>query len=237
MAAGSPATGATPATRVTPEAPIPPEALTPPIPPEASNRCRAIGLTRPGQPLHGLPDDFTLRPEDIPDQPEEDAAGKDLPAEVMRALTGHLDQLEASSGTDVRTAVELMMDTGRRPDEIATLMLDCLGTDPDGEPVLIYDNHKEHRKGRRLPIAAATATIITEQQERVRVRFPGTQDSQLRLIPSPARNPVGRRNMSEDWISACHRAWVDGLPEVAVPTAVDRQALFKRIEEEKGVGG
>ncbi len=187
------------------------------------DRCRAISLTRPGQPLHGLPDDFTLRPEDIPDEPEEDTAGKDLPAEVMRALTSHLDQLEASSGTDVRTAVELMMDTGRRPDEIAKLMLDCLETDPDGKPVLIYDNHKAHRKGRRLPIAAATATIITEQQERVRTRFPATPVSQLRLIPSPARNPVGRRNISEAWIGACHRAWVDALPEVRVPTAVDNE--------------
>ena len=136
-----------------------------------------MGLTRPGQPLHGLPDDFALREDDIPDEPEDEAAGRDLPAEVMRNLTGHLDQLEASSGTDIRVAVELMMDTGRRPDEIASLMLDCLETDPDGKPVLIYDNHKAHRKGRRLPIAAATAAIITEQQERVRARFPGTPDS------------------------------------------------------------
>lgn len=185
------------------------------------DRCRSIGLTRPGQPLHGLPDDFSVRPEDIPDEPVEEVAGRDLPTEVMRVLTGHLDQLEASSGTDVRAAVELMMDTGRRPDEIAKLMLDCLGSDPDGEPIMIYDNHKAHRKDRRLPIAAATATIITAQQERVRARFPGTPDSQLRLIPSPNRNPAGRRNMSEDWIGTCHRAWVNSLPDIAVPTAVD----------------
>ena len=63
---------------------------------------------------------------------------------------------------------------------------------------MIYDSRKEHRKGRSLPIAAATATIITEQQEQVRARFPGTPDSQLRLIPSPARNPAGHRKMSED---------------------------------------
>jgi integrase len=182
-----------------------------------------MGLTRRGQPLHGLPDDFTLSSEDIPDQPEEGSAGKDLPAEVMRVLTIHLDQLDASSGTDVRTAVELIMDTGRRPDEIATLMLDCLETDPDGKPVLIYDNHKEHRKGRRLPIGAATATVITEQQERVRARFPGTNDTELRLIPSSQRNPTGRRNMSVDWIATRHRAWVGSLPEVRVPTAVDNE--------------
>ena len=185
-------------------------------------RCRSIGLTRQGQPLHGLPDDFTVLPEDIPDEPEEEAtAGKDLPAEVMRALTSHLDQLEAASGRDVRVAVELLMDTGRRPEEIASLMLDCLETDPDGKPALIYDNHKAHRNGRRLPIAAATAAVITAQQERTRARFPGTPDSQLRLIPAPMKNPAGRRPMADVWISSCHRAWADGLPDVAVPAIVD----------------
>jgi integrase len=185
-------------------------------------RCRSIGLTREGQPLHGLPDDFTVLPEDIPEEPEEqETAGKDLPAEVMRVLTSHLDRLEAASGREVRVAVELMMDTGRRPEEIASLMLDCLEADPGGKPVLIYDNHKAHRKDRRLPIAAATAAVITAQQERVRARFPGTPDSRLRLIPAPMKNPAGRRPMSDDWISECHRAWADGLPDVAVPTAVD----------------
>ena len=185
-------------------------------------RCRSIGLTRQGQPLHGLPDDFTVLPEDIPDEPEEqDTAGKDLPAEVMRVLTSHLGQLEAGSSREVRVAVELMMDTGRRPGEVASLMLDCLETDPDGKPVLIYDNHKAHRNGRRLPIPAATAAVITAQQERTRARFPDTPDSQLRLIPAPIRNPAGRRPVTDNLISACHRAWADGLPDVAVPTAVD----------------
>jgi len=185
-------------------------------------RCRSIGLAREGQPLHGLPDDFTVLPEDIPDRPEdEETAGKDLPAEVMRVLTRHLDQMEAASGRDVRVAVELLMDTGRRPEEIASLMLDCLETDPDGKPVLVYDNHKAHRNGRRLPIAAATAALITVQQERTRARFPGTPDSQLRLIPAPAKNPAGRRPMADGWISSCHRAWADALPDIAVPTAVD----------------
>jgi integrase len=185
-------------------------------------RCRSIGLAREGQPLHGLPDDFTVLPEDIPDEPEEEeTAGKDLPAEVMRVLTSHLDQLEAASGREVRVAVELLMDTGRRPEEIASLMLDCLETDPDGKPVLIYDNHKAHRKDRRLPIAAATAAVITAQQERTRARFPGTPDSQLRLIPAPARNPAGRRPVADSWVSACHRAWADALPDIAVPTVVD----------------
>jgi hypothetical protein len=78
------------------------------------DRCRRMGLTRRGEPLHGLPDDFTFLPEDMPGRPEDDdGAGADLPLEVMRVLTAHLDALEASS-REVRVAVELMMDTGRR---------------------------------------------------------------------------------------------------------------------------
>jgi hypothetical protein len=47
-------------------------------------RLRTLGLTKPGQPLHGLADDFALRQEDIPDDPEDSEAGRDLPPEVMR---------------------------------------------------------------------------------------------------------------------------------------------------------
>jgi hypothetical protein len=57
----------------------------------------------------------------------------------------------------------------------------------------------------------------------VRARFPGTNDTELRLIPSSQRNPTGRRNMSVDWIATRHRAWVGSLPEVRVPTAVDNE--------------
>ncbi len=183
--------------------------------------CRKMSLTRPGQVLHNLPNDFALREYDIPDEPEDQATGRDLPTEVMRNLTAHLDQLEASTSREVRVGTELMMDTGRRPGEIASLWLDCLEADPDGKPVLVYDNHKANREGRKLPIAAATAAIITGQQERVRARFLGTPDSELRLLPTSVKNPAGRRNVSDGWISDCHRAWVDRLPEVAVPTAVE----------------
>lgn len=185
------------------------------------DRCRTAGLTRSGQPLHGLPDDFAFRREDIPEMPEDDEAGKDLPPEVMRFLASHLDELEAAGGTDTRVAVEIMMDTGRRPEDTAALMLDCLASDPDGKLVLIYDNIKAHRKGRRLPIAAATAAVITAQQDRVRARFPGTPDAELRLFPAPLKNPGGRRKMPHGRIGTRHRDWVDGLPEILVPTVVD----------------
>jgi hypothetical protein len=48
------------------------------------SRMRAMGLARPGEPMAGIPDEFTMGPEDIPDEPEDAEAGKDLPTEVMR---------------------------------------------------------------------------------------------------------------------------------------------------------
>ncbi len=114
-------------------------------------------LTRPGGAAAGLPDDFTLARRDIPAEPEDPEPGRDLPAEVIGQLAAHLDALEDMSSRELRLAVELLMDTGRRPDEICGLPMDCLTRDPGDAPVLIYQNVKAHRPGRRLPIATATA--------------------------------------------------------------------------------
>ena len=64
----------------------------------------------------------------------------------MRQLASHLDPGLASAA-EIRAGVELVIDTGRGPDEIATLALDCLARDADGSPVLVYDNHKAGRTG------------------------------------------------------------------------------------------
>ncbi len=64
------------------------------------------------------------------------------------------------------SSIELLMDTGRRPDEVCQLPLDCVTLDADSSPVLVYDNHNGARNGRRLPISRATAEVITVQQGR-----------------------------------------------------------------------
>ncbi|MGW0664557.1 tyrosine-type recombinase/integrase [Streptodolium elevatio] len=184
-------------------------------------RMRTLGLTRPGHPLYGLPDEFALGREDLPDEPEDQEAGRDLPIEVVRHLCSHLDKVNGGSGTEVRTAVELLIDTGRRPEEICRLAWDCLTRDQDGKPVLIYDNHKAHRLGRRLPISEATAAVVVKQQEAARRRFPNTPPAELVLLPTTVANPEGRKSMSADWVSGRHRTWVDSLPEVLVPTVVE----------------
>jgi len=77
--------------------------------------------------------------------------------------------------------------------------------------VLIYDNAKAGRLGRRLPIGQATAAVILAQQARVRDRFPDSPAGELKLLPSPRRNPGGRRAISVDMLDQRHREWVDGL--------------------------
>ena len=174
---------------------------------------RALGLTRAGGPAAGLPDDFAVRDSDIPLKPDEPEAGRDLPPEIMRQLCGHLPALEDVSCREARGAAELLIDTGRRPDEICALPWDCLEYDEPGhEPVLVYFNHKSARQGRRLPIAQATAELIIAQKARILETFPGTELSQLKLLPAPYANPNGRRSFSVVVFGARHREWITSLP-------------------------
>ncbi|MFJ8605556.1 hypothetical protein ACIREM_44045 [Streptomyces shenzhenensis] len=183
-------------------------------------RLRTLGLTTPGQPLHGLADDFALRQEDIPDDPEDFEASRDLPPEVMRQLCANLDSLETVSSTDVRTTIELIIDTGRRPNEICKLPWQCLDRESDGTPVLVYDNTKNLRHPRRLPIPGATAALVIRQQQLARARFPATPTDKLKLFPAGLANPHGTKATTYEWVSAKHRAWVKGLPDFLVPTVI-----------------
>ncbi|MFD3803687.1 tyrosine-type recombinase/integrase [Streptomyces sp. NPDC058619] len=199
------------------------------------SRMRTLGLTKPDQPLHRLCESFSLRPEDVPDDPEDREAGRDLPAEVMTQLCQNLDSLEAGGAPEIRVAVELIIDTGRRPDEIGRLRYDCLERDGDGKSVLIYDNHKSARRARRLPISGATAALITTQQERTRARFPHTPVGELKLLPTTLANTMGTKPIKADWLATRHRAWVESLPEFLVPAVVevDGRAVTKMLPFDK----
>ena len=95
---------------------------------------RALGLTRPGGPAAGLGGDFAIERADIPADPEHGEPGRDLPPEIMRQLCAQLDAIETVvNGTrETRVAIELAIDTGRRPDDICELGYDCLDCDEDG---------------------------------------------------------------------------------------------------------
>jgi integrase len=170
---------------------------------------RGLGLTRPGQAADGLPGDFALGRDDIPAEAQRGEPGRDLPAEIMAVLCANLDSLYPA---EVRTATLLGIDTGRRPEEILALPLDCLARDSDGGHVLVYTNAKANRLARRLPITGATAAVVTAAQARARERFPHTPAGELKLLPSPRRNPNGHRPISIAMLDFRHRAWADELP-------------------------
>ena len=171
--------------------------------------ARMMGLTRSGGPAAGLGEDFTVQPGDVPVKPHPGERGRDLPPEIMRQLCDHLDLI---ASPEIRTATELAIDTGRRPEEIAALDWDCLARDADGAPVLVYDNHKASRARRRLPVGEATAAVITAQQQRVRARFPSTPVAELKLLPSDRRNPHGRKAITAFTFGFAHRSWIGKLP-------------------------
>lgn len=186
---------------------------------------RAMGLTRPEGPLAGLPDDFVITRLDVPKMPEPSEEGQDLPPEVMRQLGAHLDGFEAMTCLEVRLSVELLMDTGRRPEEICRLELNCLTRDNQGKPVLLYNNWKEQRIGRQLPIHEPTAKLIIAQQQRVRERFPDQTPSKLVLLPSQVLNLRGDRSIDANHLSAMHREWVETLPDFVLDAERTRRAV------------
>jgi site-specific recombinase XerD len=173
---------------------------------------RSLGLTRAGGPAAGMADDFTLIAGDVPAKADPGEPGRDVPDEIMRQLCGHLRELEeVISCREIRVAVELMIDTGRRPAEVCALDWDCLARDADGTPVLVYDNSKAHRQRRRLPVSEHTAALITGQKTAVRERFPDTPPARLKLLPSRRLNPDGTRPVTEDNLTGRHRIWVDSM--------------------------
>ncbi|MEU4705611.1 tyrosine-type recombinase/integrase [Nocardia salmonicida] len=191
---------------------------------------RQLGLAQRGEPMFGMPVTFDILDSDTPARPDDIDEGKDLPVEVMRHLCSHLDALEEANSREMRIAVELMIDTGRRPHEVVTLKLDCLERDEQGKPVLIYDNFKSNRPGRRLPILEPTAGLITDQQQRVRARFPNEPVSQLVLLPGSIRNPRGQRCLTDSWVSERHRHWVVSLPASTVPIVVEVDGTPTKVE-------
>jgi integrase len=174
-------------------------------------RARAMGFTRPGRVAAGLSEDFAIHRDDVPDKPEAANLGRDLPAEILAQLCAGLGGIASA---ETRTGIELAIDTGRRPEEICDLPFDCLARDDDGLAVLVFDNHKANRLGRRLPIAEATAQVMLAQQARVAARFPATPTGELKLLPTDRRNPDGRRSITAFSLAFAHREWVNRLPEL-----------------------
>jgi hypothetical protein len=129
--------------------------------------------------------------------------------------------------------IELLIDTGRRPDEICKLRIDCLVRDDADKAVLIYTDSKNNRPNRRLPIAEATARIVLGQQAEVRARFPDTDDHRLVLFPKDRQNRDGVKPASEPAFAKLHRDFIDSIADklattVRGPDGIEHQETFDR---------
>lgn len=191
---------------------------------------RPLGLTRPEGPSAGLPDDVVLIRTDIPAESDPDDNGRALPEWTIKVVNDNLFVLEQRSGFDSRRILELLIDTGRRPDEVCRLGYDCLARDNSDNPVLIYTDFKNNRPGRRLPIAEATAEVILDQQGHVRDRFPDTSLKNLALFPRDYTNPTGTKPTEEHSFSDAHRRFIDTIAHLLRHEVVGKNG---QVREEK----
>ena len=110
---------------------------------------------------------------------------------------------------------QLLKGTGRRVGEVTSLRLKCLAVDEHGKDVLVYDNHKAGRMGRRLPLAdSALVAAVRDQQAWVRERFPTTPAGQLWLLPRPHKNVDGTNHLDTGLINAWMRTWVERVERI-----------------------
>jgi integrase len=141
--------------------------------------ARDLGLGGHGRPMFGLLAEFSLTRDDVRRTARRPAraAARALPDAVVEQLLDEpaLGLLERMHGLTTRRAIELLADTGRRPNEICILTIDCLDFDNElddaGEQaklgVLVHDMPKVARQGCRLPIDQATVELIAAQKRAV----------------------------------------------------------------------
>ena len=175
-----------------------------------------------------------------------------MPDQVVACLDGQLDLLRAVPGYFQGTTrrglgvvgeragemavliYHLLKGTGRRAGEVASLHHNCLDVDERGRPVLVYDNHKAGRMGRRLPISdSGLVEAIRQQQTWVAERFPATPADQLWLLPRPNKNTDGTIHLGAYQILVWIRTWVARIPRIDAgplndtgqPMPFDRSAI------------
>jgi integrase len=175
----------------------------------------------------------------IPADRVEESTGKAIPIDIQRQLDANID----TSGGDIRygtlndeqrqimfaTAYILLRDTGRRTAEIASLKAGCLARDSNG-PIMIYDNHKAGRLGRRLPILESTAEAI-QRWHRIRTNLANHDDYNDYLFPG---EKPWEEHMDTKHISLALRAWVRGFDRLDAneldkdghPVPFDRMRIF-----------
>ena len=185
---------------------------------EVIEHGRASGL------MAQVPDPFgRWRSQRVIEDPNEDELGKALPESVIRQLDAHKDLLgprgragsfaAADLQTMQQTIYRLLRDTGRRPGEVVSLRVGCIEI-IDGQPNLIYDNHKAGRMRRRLPITGETAEAVLAWERR-RAELADPPATRQWLFPSPllrARQSLG--HLSANCVGRAFQTWTAKIPAI-----------------------
>ncbi|MGH2500790.1 MAG: tyrosine-type recombinase/integrase [Candidatus Limnocylindria bacterium] len=181
-----------------------------------------IDLARKSELLAELPGTFSRYSSHTIGHEEgnEDEIGKAIPETVIAQLDAHLDLLEANrtygrlwSPTDTaamfKAAYVVLRDTGRRPQEVVSLPVDCLEAD-GGEYALVYDNRKGGRLRRRLPITAESAAAIQQwQHHRAGLLLPASTKPWLFPAPNESSGPG---HLTTTRLATALRRWVAAIP-------------------------
>jgi len=175
---------------------------------------------------------------------DDDEPGRALPELVIAQLDAHLATIGETlpyRGWSrehiklmIRTAYIVLRDTGRRPQEICKLKLDCV-FESDGY-ILIWDNWKAKRLRRQLPILTQTAEAINRwRTERANIPINGAAANYL----FPGRRTLSHTgqespHLTSDELGNALRRWVRsldhlnsdvaGLDGLALP--FDRSRIF-----------
>ncbi len=174
--------------------------------------------------LPELSQTFAFRRGDVRVPPRADE-GRALPALVVAQLDARLEVLATVPGTrgidgigaDIGQCAVLvyriLKGTGRRVGEVVSLRLDCLSVDEHGGTVLVYDNHRAGRMGRRLPISdSGLVEAIIAHQRRVTEAFPATARDRLWLFPRVSMNLDGTAHLDPSLPKVWIREWLSRIP-------------------------
>ena len=118
------------------------------------NDVHALGITGTGEAAAGLPASFVLHRSDIPKDPDRQPRPRSMPDTVLKVIAENLGVFEERCGVPERRITELLIYTGRRPDEICVLPWDCLERDPSAQARAAAGPGRRAPPGRPSPASA-----------------------------------------------------------------------------------
>lgn len=158
-----------------------------------------------------------------PKKTEEEKFEDAVPEHIIQQLNAQIHLLKCGRGKGAlnaelstqlrRLLYVLLRDTGRRVSDLASLTYGCTERDGDGW-VLVYDNVKARRLGRRLPIDEDTAVAIHKVEAMIVDAFPSTSKKLLRIFPRASGNHDGTKHVDPGYLSRWIADWVALIPSL-----------------------